>query len=97
MHWIGVYFYVCMFLDSKDKLLNVKFFSERSKKTKKPKKNKESVLVAESIYNSQHTVLKTSIFEFQNKQSMALKLFKFLKQFVLETESLCEISFRRKN
>ena len=49
MHWI-----VCMFLDFREKSKkHVKIFSERSKKIKKQKKNKGSVLLAKSAYISE--------------------------------------------
>ena len=44
-----------MFLESRDKSLNMLNLSEPSKKKKEQKKNKGSVLVAESAYNAQNT------------------------------------------
>ena len=50
MHWIGAQHYVCMFLDSKRKSLNMlKFCRNDGRK----RQNKRSVLV-ESAYNSQN-------------------------------------------
>ena len=50
VHWIGAQFYVCMFLDSRDKSLNMlKFCRNDQRKVK----NSGSVLVAESAYNVQ--------------------------------------------
>ena len=54
MHWIGAQFCVCMFLDSRDKSLNMLKFLERSKEIQEQKKNKGSVVVAESAYISQN-------------------------------------------
>ena len=51
MHWIGAQICVCMFLDSRDKSLNI--LSERSKESTEQEKNQGSVLVAESAYNAQ--------------------------------------------
>ena len=54
MHWIGAQFCVCIFQDSRDKVFkHVENLSERSKEMKEQKKNKGSVLVAESAYNAQ--------------------------------------------
>ena len=54
MHWIGAQFCVCMFLDSRDKSLNMlKFCRNDQRKVK----NKGSVLVAESAYNAQNAQL----------------------------------------
>ena len=54
VHWIGAQLCVCMFLDSRDKSLNmVKFCRNDQTEGKKQKKNKGSVLVAESAYNAQ--------------------------------------------
>ena len=54
MHWIGAEFCVCMFLDFRNKSLNMLNFVGTIKKKKKPKKNNGSVLVVESGYNSQN-------------------------------------------
>ena len=53
MHWIDVQFCVCMFLDSRDKPLNMLKFCWKNEKIREQKKNKGSVLVVESAYNSQ--------------------------------------------
>ena len=54
MHWIGAQFCVCMFLDSIDKSLNRLNFVGTIKENERTKKNKGSVLVAESAYNAQN-------------------------------------------
>ena len=55
-HWIGAQFCVCMFLDSRDKSLNMlKFCRNDQRKKKEKKKNKRSVLDGESAYNAQNT------------------------------------------
>ena len=55
MHWIGAQFCVCMFLDSRDKSSNMlKLCRNDQRKVKKKKKNKYSVLVAESAYDAQN-------------------------------------------
>ena len=53
MHWIDAQFCVCMFLDSRDKPLNMLKFCRKDGKIREQKKNKGSVLVVESAYNSQ--------------------------------------------
>ena len=56
MHSIGAQFCACMFLDSTDKSLNMLKFcrNDQRKENKERKKNKGSVLVAESAYNAEN-------------------------------------------
>ena len=51
VRWIGAHFCVCMFLDCRDKSLNMLKFCRNNQRGRK---NKKSVFVAESIYNSQN-------------------------------------------
>ena len=52
VHWIGAHF--CVFMFQKQVFKHVKVLSEPSKKIKEQKKNKGSVLVAESADNAQN-------------------------------------------
>ena len=54
MHWIGANFCVFMFLDSRDKSLNILKSCRKNKKMKEQEKNKRSVLNADSAHNSQN-------------------------------------------
>ena len=54
MHWIGAHFCVCLFLYSRDKSLKMLNLCEQSKRIKEQQKNKRSVQVVESAYNSQN-------------------------------------------
>ena len=64
VHWIGAQFCVCMFLDSRDKSLNMRKF-RRNKESKEQKKNKGSILVAESAYNAQNAQLGLVMYHFK--------------------------------
>ena len=52
VHWIGAQVCVCLFLDSRDKSVNLKILSKRPKKKKEQNNNKWSVLVAEPAQNA---------------------------------------------
>ena len=54
VHRIGAYFSVSMFLDSREKSLNMLSYVGNKKKFERTKKNEVSVLVAESQYKSQN-------------------------------------------
>ena len=54
MHWIGAQFCVCMFLDSRDKSLNMLKFCRNDQREGRTKEEQRERLVAESAYNAQN-------------------------------------------
>ena len=88
MHWRGAQFFVCRFLDSIDKSLNMLKFCQNNQRKRK---NKKSVLVAESAISSQINGLTLNLKLYRNstfcRQKVTRNLYELTSSMKLEHPS----------